>query len=98
MCVHAFVCPLQDEFKRWFLAKVRVMLAPGKDPYNSLDSQSTTHMANGHTSNPSGDSAGFITKYAEYQPVQVHTTYTPRFAQRRVHHGGQNNPTPHGLY
>ncbi|KAI5626585.1 putative cation-transporting ATPase 13A3, partial [Silurus asotus] len=61
-----------DEFKRWFLAKVRVMLAPGKDPYSSLDSQSTTHMANGQTSNPSDTPGeGFIRKYAEYQPVQI---------------------------
>ncbi|XP_053539033.1 polyamine-transporting ATPase 13A3 isoform X3 [Ictalurus punctatus] len=61
-----------DEFKRWFLAKVRVMLAPGKDPYSSLDSESTTHMANGHTPHPSDASAkGFIRKYAEYQPVQI---------------------------
>ncbi|KAF4083388.1 hypothetical protein AMELA_G00140630 [Ameiurus melas] len=62
-----------DEFKRWFLAKVRVMLAPGKDPYSSLDSESTTHMANGHTPHPSDSPAkGFIRKYAEYQPVQIH--------------------------
>ncbi|XP_053490135.1 polyamine-transporting ATPase 13A3 isoform X4 [Ictalurus furcatus] len=61
-----------DEFKRWFLAKVRVMLAPGKDPFSSLDSESTTHMANGHTPHPSDASAkGFIRKYAEYQPVQI---------------------------
>ncbi|XP_062868539.1 polyamine-transporting ATPase 13A3 isoform X2 [Trichomycterus rosablanca] len=61
-----------DEFKRWFLARVRVMLSPGKDPYSNLDSQSTTHMANGHTSHPSNTPAqGFIRKYAEYQPVQI---------------------------
>ncbi|XP_060797743.1 polyamine-transporting ATPase 13A3 isoform X2 [Neoarius graeffei] len=61
-----------DEFKRWFLAKVRMMLAPGKDPYSSLDSQSTTHMVNGHTPHP-GDTPAedFIKKYAEYQPVQI---------------------------
>lgn len=72
----------QDEFKRWFLAKVRVMLAPGKDPFSSLDSESTTHMANGHTPHPSDASAkGFIRKYAEYQPVQVHTIL-PHFGHR----------------
>ncbi|KAL6469154.1 hypothetical protein MHYP_G00226780 [Metynnis hypsauchen] len=61
-----------DEFKRWFRAKVRVMLAPGRNPYISLDSQTTTPMANGHTPHPSDTSAdGFIRKYAEYQPVQI---------------------------
>ncbi|KAK3533343.1 hypothetical protein QTP70_017177, partial [Hemibagrus guttatus] len=71
-CIIVSVRVLQDEFKRWFLAKVRVMLTPGKDPYSSLDSQSTTHIANGHTPHPSDTAAeGFIRKYAEYQPVQI---------------------------
>ncbi|XP_053369609.1 polyamine-transporting ATPase 13A3 [Clarias gariepinus] len=61
-----------DEFRRWFMAKVRVMLTPGNGPYCSLDSQSTTHMANGHTPNPSDTPPeGFIRKYAEHQPVQI---------------------------
>uniref|UniRef100_A0A8C1QPA4 ATPase 13A3 n=1 Tax=Cyprinus carpio TaxID=7962 RepID=A0A8C1QPA4_CYPCA len=32
-----------DEFKRWFRAKVRIMLAPGKDPYDNLASQTVSH-------------------------------------------------------
>ncbi|XP_066503202.1 polyamine-transporting ATPase 13A3 isoform X2 [Hoplias malabaricus] len=61
-----------DEFKRWFRAKVRVMLAPGRNPYISLDSQTTNLMANGHTPHPSDTSAeGFIRKCAEYQHVQI---------------------------
>ncbi|XP_026883180.2 probable cation-transporting ATPase 13A3 isoform X2 [Electrophorus electricus] len=61
-----------DEFKRWFLAKVRVMLAPGTNPFSSLDSQTTTSLANGLRPHPSNTPAeGFIKKYAEYQPVQI---------------------------
>ena len=32
----------QDEFRRWFLARVRVMLAPGSDPFHSLETQTTS--------------------------------------------------------
>ncbi|XP_048107849.1 polyamine-transporting ATPase 13A3 isoform X2 [Alosa alosa] len=62
-----------DEFKRWFLAKVRVMLAPGRDPFDDLDSQTTsTSVANGHTTHNSQSPAQeLIHKYAEYQPVQI---------------------------
>lgn len=31
-----------DEFRRWFLAKVRVMLAPGINPFHSLETQTTS--------------------------------------------------------
>ncbi|XP_053723574.1 polyamine-transporting ATPase 13A3 isoform X1 [Synchiropus splendidus] len=31
-----------DEFRRWFLAKVRVMLAPGRNPFHSLETQTTS--------------------------------------------------------
>uniref|UniRef100_A0A4W6DT65 Polyamine-transporting ATPase 13A3 n=1 Tax=Lates calcarifer TaxID=8187 RepID=A0A4W6DT65_LATCA len=31
-----------DEFRRWFLARVRVMLAPGSNPFHSLDTQTTS--------------------------------------------------------
>ncbi|KAG7488168.1 hypothetical protein MATL_G00031590 [Megalops atlanticus] len=61
-----------DEFKRWFLAKVRVMLAPGRNPFDSLDSQTTPTVANGHTPNPSDSPPeDLIRKYAEYQPMQI---------------------------
>ncbi|XP_023653854.1 polyamine-transporting ATPase 13A3-like isoform X2 [Paramormyrops kingsleyae] len=36
-----------DEFKRWFRARVQWMLAPGKKPFNKLDSQ--TAVTNGHS-------------------------------------------------
>lgn len=32
----------QDEFRRWFLARVRVMLAPGRNPFYSLETQTTS--------------------------------------------------------
>ncbi|XP_046905428.1 polyamine-transporting ATPase 13A3 isoform X1 [Hypomesus transpacificus] len=58
-----------DEFKRWFLAKVRVMLAPGRRPFDSLE---TPAGVNGHVPNPSDTPAQeFIKKYAEYQPTQI---------------------------
>uniref|UniRef100_A0AAR2JC30 Polyamine-transporting ATPase 13A3 n=1 Tax=Pygocentrus nattereri TaxID=42514 RepID=A0AAR2JC30_PYGNA len=53
-----------DEFKRWFRAKVRVMLAPGRNPYISLDSQTTTPMANGHTPHPSNTSIRYFTLHS----------------------------------
>ncbi|KAJ8403208.1 hypothetical protein AAFF_G00354250 [Aldrovandia affinis] len=61
-----------DEFKRWFLAKVRVMLAPGRNPFDSLGSQTTSTVANGHTPHPFDSPADdLIRKYSEYQPVQI---------------------------
>ncbi|XP_064186142.1 polyamine-transporting ATPase 13A3 isoform X1 [Anguilla rostrata] len=71
-----------DEFKRWFLAKVRVMLAPGRNPFDCLDSQTTSaaanghtpqsHASQGHTPQPSDSPPeDLIKKYAEYQPMQI---------------------------
>ncbi|XP_061095235.1 polyamine-transporting ATPase 13A3 isoform X1 [Conger conger] len=57
-----------DEFKTWFRAKVRVMLAPGRDPFHSLDSQ--CHAPQSHTQQPS-PTEDLIKKYAEYQPTQI---------------------------
>ncbi|XP_061594430.1 polyamine-transporting ATPase 13A3 isoform X2 [Cololabis saira] len=57
-----------DEFRRWFLSRVRVMLAPGSNPFHSLETQTTpppsSHsrpfstpaslpLANGHAPHPS---------------------------------------------
>ncbi|XP_023809991.1 probable cation-transporting ATPase 13A3 isoform X2 [Oryzias latipes] len=57
-----------DEFRRWFLARVQVMLAPGSNPFHSLETQTTSPssphsspfstpaaspVANGHTPHPS---------------------------------------------
>ncbi|XP_065097075.1 polyamine-transporting ATPase 13A3 isoform X1 [Paramisgurnus dabryanus] len=57
-----------DEFKRWFRAKVRIMMAPGKNPYDSLPSQ--TPQANDHAHNHS-DSASQKIPIAENQHVQM---------------------------
>lgn len=58
----------QDEFKQWFRAKVHVMSGPGERPFDSLDLQSTTQVANGDL--------GVSTTREEHhgklrQPVQV---------------------------
>lgn len=76
-----------DEFRRWFLAKVRLMLAPGSNPFHSLETQTTSpsprscpfsssvppHLANGHTPHPSDGSPAqeLIRRYADYQPTQI---------------------------
>ncbi|XP_063057304.1 polyamine-transporting ATPase 13A3 isoform X2 [Engraulis encrasicolus] len=61
-----------DEFKRWFLAKVRVMLAPGRNPFDNLDSQTTsTAVANGHTPHSPSPPQEIRHIYAEYQPMQI---------------------------
>uniref|UniRef100_A0A673JTL2 Probable cation-transporting ATPase 13A3 n=1 Tax=Sinocyclocheilus rhinocerous TaxID=307959 RepID=A0A673JTL2_9TELE len=58
-----------DEFKRWFQAKVRIMLAPGKDPYGNLASQTASPRANDHAHNPSDSAPGKITQNPEDQHV-----------------------------
>ncbi|KAF6734343.1 putative cation-transporting ATPase 13A3 [Oryzias melastigma] len=60
-----------DEFRRWFLARVQVMLAPGSNPFHSLETQTTSPssphsspfsnpaaspVANGHTPHSSDGS------------------------------------------
>ncbi|MGH0150703.1 UNVERIFIED_CONTAM: hypothetical protein FKN15_061346 [Acipenser sinensis] len=58
-----------DEFKRWFSAKVRVMLAPGKNPFDCPDSKI---VVNGHTPHPAeNQTEDCQRKYSEYQPVQI---------------------------
>ncbi|XP_029904873.1 probable cation-transporting ATPase 13A3 isoform X2 [Myripristis murdjan] len=76
-----------DEFRRWFLAKVRVILAPGRNPFHSLETQTTSPspsscptppsasppLANGYTPHPSDGSPAqeLIRRYADYQPTQI---------------------------
>ncbi|XP_033883712.3 polyamine-transporting ATPase 13A3-like isoform X2 [Acipenser ruthenus] len=58
-----------DEFKRWFSSKVRVMLAPGKNPFHCPDSKTAV---NGHTPHPTeNQTEDCQRKYSEYQPVQI---------------------------
>lgn len=42
-----FILLPQDEFRQWFRAKVHVMLAPGKKPFDSLASQPESQVTNG---------------------------------------------------
>ncbi|KAM9762567.1 polyamine-transporting ATPase 13A3 isoform 1-T1 [Menidia menidia] len=75
-----------DEFRRWFLARVRVMLAPGSNPFHSLDTQTTSpsaspscpfsaspSLANGHTPQPTDGSPAqdLIGRFSDYQPTKI---------------------------
>ncbi|XP_011613206.2 probable cation-transporting ATPase 13A3 isoform X1 [Takifugu rubripes] len=74
-----------DDFRHWFLARVRVMLAPGSNPFYSLDTQTTSppspkcpfsslpSPANRNTSHPSTGSPAqeLISKFVDYQPTQI---------------------------
>ncbi|XP_068427456.1 polyamine-transporting ATPase 13A3-like isoform X2 [Clinocottus analis] len=44
---HTLLLRTTDEFKQWFRAKVHVMSAPGKKPFDCLDLQTTTQLPNG---------------------------------------------------
>lgn len=62
----------QDEFRQWFRAKVHVMSAPGRKPFDSLDLQSTAQLPNGDGDH--GISAVHEEhqgKFAQRQPAQV---------------------------
>nr|XP_029480022.1 probable cation-transporting ATPase 13A3 isoform X4 [Oncorhynchus nerka] len=61
-----------DEFRRWFRAKVHVMLAPGKRPFDGVDLLSPLHIPNGdsiHSFSALQDE--LQGKYIHIQPVQV---------------------------
>ncbi|XP_044224784.1 polyamine-transporting ATPase 13A3-like isoform X1 [Thunnus albacares] len=70
---HTLLLRTTDEFKQWFRAKVHVMFAPGKTPFDSVDLQSMAHLPNGD-----GDhSVGAVDdehhgKFAYSEPVQIH--------------------------
>ncbi|CAL8253104.1 unnamed protein product [Merluccius merluccius] len=74
-----------DEFRRWFLAKVRVMLAPGRSPFHILDTQTTTtspftpspdttptaEKGPRHQTSEADPGQELIRRYGEYQPTQI---------------------------
>ncbi|XP_051767927.1 polyamine-transporting ATPase 13A3 isoform X2 [Ctenopharyngodon idella] len=60
-----------DEFKRWFRARVRIMLAPGKNPYDNLAAQTASPQANDHAHNPSDSASEKITRNPGDQHVQI---------------------------
>ncbi|XP_039622048.1 probable cation-transporting ATPase 13A3 [Polypterus senegalus] len=60
-----------DEFKRWFRAKVRFLLSPGKNPFECPNAR-YKNWANGHASHLGEDhSEDFKHIYSEYQPLQI---------------------------
>ncbi|XP_037105129.1 probable cation-transporting ATPase 13A3 isoform X2 [Syngnathus acus] len=76
-----------DEFRRWFLAKVRVILAPGSNPFHNLETQTTSpsptpppfsfsssSLANGDTRHSSHGipAQELIRRYVEYPPTKIH--------------------------
>ena len=79
----------QDEFRRWFLAKVRVILAPGRSPFHILDTQTTspssipspdtptpaTGKGPRHQTSQADPNQELIHRYGEYQPTQVSCTH-----------------------
>ncbi|XP_068612938.1 polyamine-transporting ATPase 13A3-like [Brachionichthys hirsutus] len=65
-----------DEFRTWFLARVQILLAPGRNPFHDLETQTSSlasSMADGCIHRPSGDGSTqeFIQRFADYQPVQI---------------------------
>uniref|UniRef100_A0A673ATL3 Polyamine-transporting ATPase 13A3 n=1 Tax=Sphaeramia orbicularis TaxID=375764 RepID=A0A673ATL3_9TELE len=44
---HTLLLRSTDEFRQWFRAKVHVMLAPGRRPFDPLDVQSSSQLPNG---------------------------------------------------
>lgn len=55
---------MQDEFRQWFWARVHVILAPGKTPFDSPDLELVAHLENGSIEE-------HPRKFGERQPVQV---------------------------
>uniref|UniRef100_A0A3Q1CHX1 Uncharacterized protein n=1 Tax=Amphiprion ocellaris TaxID=80972 RepID=A0A3Q1CHX1_AMPOC len=61
-----------DEFKQWFRAKVHVMLAPGKKPFDDLDLLSKTQIPNGDGDHiPSDSNSERHENFPHRQPAQI---------------------------
>uniref|UniRef100_A0A665U6F0 Polyamine-transporting ATPase 13A3 n=1 Tax=Echeneis naucrates TaxID=173247 RepID=A0A665U6F0_ECHNA len=70
---HTLLLRTTDEFRQWFRAKVHVMLAPGKGPFDNLDLESTSQLPNGDGDHSSSSAQeGLHGKFSEGQYVQVH--------------------------
>lgn len=61
----------QDEFKQWFRAKVHVMLAPGKMPFDDLDLQSKNQLPNGDGDHSAQEEEEDHVKSLHRPPAQV---------------------------
>ncbi|XP_037642436.1 probable cation-transporting ATPase 13A3 isoform X3 [Sebastes umbrosus] len=70
---HTLLLRTTDEFKQWFRAKVHVMSAPGKKPFDSLDLPPAAQLPNGNGDQGIGavheEHHG---KFAHRQPAQIH--------------------------
>uniref|UniRef100_I3JWX4 Polyamine-transporting ATPase 13A3 n=1 Tax=Oreochromis niloticus TaxID=8128 RepID=I3JWX4_ORENI len=64
---HTVLLRTTDEFRQWFRAKVHVMLAPGKKPFDSLASQPENQLPNGD-----GDLGVSACVVSPLSPSQVH--------------------------
>ncbi|XP_059200492.1 polyamine-transporting ATPase 13A3-like isoform X1 [Centropristis striata] len=64
---HTLLLRTTDEFRQWFRAKVHVMSAPGRKPFDSLDLQSTAQL-------PNGDGDGISAVHEEHhgKSCQIH--------------------------
>ncbi|KAM9349952.1 polyamine-transporting ATPase 13A3-like [Symphorus nematophorus] len=70
---HTLLLRTTDEFKQWFRAKVHVMLAPGRKPFDSLDLQSAARLPNGDGDHSiSAMHEEHHGKFAHRQPTQIH--------------------------
>ncbi|XP_022610615.1 probable cation-transporting ATPase 13A3 [Seriola dumerili] len=70
---HTLLLRTTDEFRQWFRAKVHVMLAPGKKPFDSLDLQPTAQLPNGDGDHSvSAVHEEHHGKFAERQNAQIH--------------------------
>ncbi|XP_040910771.1 probable cation-transporting ATPase 13A3 isoform X2 [Toxotes jaculatrix] len=79
---HTLLLRTTNEFRQWFRAKVHVMSAPGKKPFDSLDLQSAAQLLNGDGDH--GVSAAHEEhhgKFAQKQPAQIHyfTQHSTRY-------------------
>ncbi|XP_073346675.1 polyamine-transporting ATPase 13A3-like isoform X2 [Pagrus major] len=68
---HTLLLRTTDEFKQWFRAKVHVMLAPGRKPFDSLDLKPTAQLGNGEHG-IGGAHEELCGKFAHRQPDEIH--------------------------
>lgn len=75
---------MQDEFRQWFRARLHVISAPGKTPFQSVDPQFVAQL-------PSRDGSiqELGRKSGERQPVQV-----PQRYNRQSTNGAKLTPPP----
>ncbi|XP_076600171.1 polyamine-transporting ATPase 13A3-like [Chaetodon auriga] len=69
---HTLLLRSTDEFKQWFRAKVHVVLAPGRKPFDSLDLPPTAQLPNGDGELGIGAAhEKQCGKFAHREPVQI---------------------------